>query len=69
MKVETSIVFRIILTKFHGLYALVFHVIILYFLGKRNEISLATVIKNEIQLDVKQSMVQKVQKAQKVHKV
>ena len=31
---------------------LVFHVIILYFLGKRNEISLATVIKNEIQLDV-----------------
>ena len=43
---------------------LVFHVIILYFLGKKNEISFATEIKNEIQLDVKQTMAQKVQKAQ-----
>ena len=36
---------------------------ILYFLGKKNEIALTRVIKNEIQLDVKQT------KAQKVHKV
>ena len=69
MRVETPIVFRIILTKFHGLYVLVFHVIIFYFLGKRNEISLATVIKNEIELNVKQTMVQNVQKTQKIHKV
>ena len=48
------------------MYYLVFHVIILYFLGKRNEIALATVIKNEIHLDVKEKMVQKIQKVQKV---
>ena len=40
-----------------------------YFLGKRNEIALATVIKNKTQLNGKQKMVQKVQKAQKIHKV
>ena len=43
--------------------------IILYFLGKKNEIAFATEIKNEIQLDVKQTMVRKIQKAQTVHKV
>ena len=46
-----------------------FHMIIFIFLGKRNEIALATVTKNRIQLHAKQKMVQKVQKAQKVHRV
>ena len=59
--------FNNILTKYHGLYLLVFHVIISYFLGKINEMALAAVIKDKM-LNNQWSKRSKRLKSQKVHK-